>query len=161
MKNLKDHTLKQFTDVLSKKVPTPGGGSAAALGASLGVSLLLMVSRYSKGRSKNKVTERQFDRIIKDCEKIRLRLLTLVDTDAKAYQGLIQAKTKSAKIKKQAQRRAHAVPKEVSQLCFKAIRISPVLVKKGNPYLLSDVEVALELISASYNSSLALMNANA
>jgi formiminotetrahydrofolate cyclodeaminase len=47
---LLDHTVSQFARRLASSDPTPGGGSAAALCAALGASLVAMVARLNAGR---------------------------------------------------------------------------------------------------------------
>ena len=44
MSEFKNYTLEQFTESLSSSAPTPGGGGAAALSASVGISLGGMVA---------------------------------------------------------------------------------------------------------------------
>ena len=75
MKKYKDHTLQEYLDVLSKKTPVPGGGSAAALVAATGVALLLMVAHYSKGKSKSKSVENRIQKIIARGAALRRRLV--------------------------------------------------------------------------------------
>ena len=52
-----------------------------------------------------------------------------------------------------ARRKAAEVPLEVCKLCYKAVRLSPVLVRYGNKHLISDVKVALELLLAAFNAA--------
>jgi len=39
---------------------------------------------------------------------------------------------------------------------YQALDLTPFLVAKGNPYLLSDVEVAVELLEAGFMSSIVM-----
>ncbi len=153
MKKFKNYTLTQYIAVLSKKVPVPGGGSASALTGSLGVALIEMVANYSKGRSQSKRIEHRIEKILEQSKEIRQRLLELVDLDAEAYLKVVKTRRASVKEKKAALRGACAVPKEVSKLCYKAVRLSPFLVAQGNKYLVSDIEVAVEMLLAAFNSA--------
>ena len=154
MKKYQNHTLKEYADALSMKTPTPGGGSAAALTAALGVALLSMVANYSKGKSPSQVTENKIKKIFITNAKIRRRLLGLVDLDAQAYRNVVKTRKSAEAVRQKALRQARQVPFEVSRLCYQAVEQAPFLVAKGNKYLLSDVEVAVELLLAAYRSAM-------
>ena len=72
-----------------------------------------MVTRYSQGKGKTPSVEKQFTRILKTSEQLRVRLLELVDLDAQAYQGIVRARKLSIKEKKKAEKEAQAISKEV------------------------------------------------
>ena len=154
MKKYKHHTLKEYADVLSLKTPTPGGGSAAALTAALGVALLSMVANYSKGKSSLPSVEKKLSQLLKENEKVRRRFLDLVDLDAQAYLRVVKTRPSSPAVRQKALKAAREVPMEVSRLCYKAIDQAPFLVAKGNKYLISDVEVAVELLLAAFRSAM-------
>ncbi len=153
MAQYKNYTLKKYLDSLSEKAPVPGGGSASALCAALGAGLLSMVVNYSLGKGASKKIEKRLLRILKEMERIKKRLLDLVDLDAEAYLEVVKARRGTQREKLKAQSRARAIPLEVARLCFGAVQAAPIIVKNGNKYLLSDVEVALELLLASFNAA--------
>ena len=154
MKKFKNHTLKEYVSVLSKREAVPGGGSAAALTGATAVGLLVMVARYSKGRKKNTpALEKRIEKTIQVAESIKNDLLQCVDDDAQAYLKVVKAKQGTKREQKIAQNAARRVPKEVARLCYKAIKLAPFLVEKGNPYLLSDVAVAAELLLAAHQAA--------
>ncbi|MCK5013528.1 MAG: cyclodeaminase/cyclohydrolase family protein [Candidatus Omnitrophica bacterium] len=153
MKKYKNHTLCEYLDVLSKGTPVPGGGSAAALTAATGAALLSMVANYSKDGSQSKRVQNKICSILKQSEQIRKRLLELVDLDVRAYLGVVKTRKSSVQIRKKALRDAARVPREVCRLCYKGVQLAPYLVKEGNPYLISDIEVASEMFLAAFNSA--------
>ena len=153
MKKYKNHTLCEYLDALSKKTSVPGGGSAAALTAATGAALVSMVANYSKGRNKSKRVENKIYSLLKQNEQIRKRLIELIDLDAKAYLDVVKTRGASAQVKKKALRGASKVPLEVCRLCYKAIQLMPYLIENGNPYLISDIEVAAEMFLAAFNSA--------
>ena len=63
-------------------------------------------------------------------------------------------------MKKKAKVAARGVPLEVCRLSLKAVEDASLLTSKGNKYLLSDVEVALDLLVASYNAALTTVRVN-
>lgn len=154
MKPFKNHTLKEYINVLSAKSPAPGGGSAAALSAAVGTALLGMSARYSQGKGRPKNIEKKIARVVKESGKLQARLLELVDLDAKAYLGVVKARQGTPAAKRAASARARAVPLEICRLCLKAVELTPDLVRYGNKHLMSDVEVAVELLVASYKSAM-------
>lgn len=160
MKNLKDSTLQDYLDKLSAHTPVPGGGSAAALTAALGVALLSMVARYSLKKPASRSHQDKIRQILQKCEGIRRRLLTMVDRDARAYLKVVATRQAALPVKTKALREARDVPREVARLCYAAIQLTPYLVKKGNVHLLSDVEVAVELLLAGFTSAMINVSVN-
>ena len=159
--NFKDKTLQEYLDQLSRREPVPGGGSAAALTAAMAVSLISMVTNYSIGRKSNtKAVDKRLAKILTNSEPIRQRLLELTSLDSEAYLKVFAARSLDKKAQAQATKEALAVPFEVRKLCYKAVQLTPYLAEKGNPYLLSDVEVALELLMSAFNSSKIMVRIN-
>ena len=159
--DFKDKSIKAYLEQLSRKEPVPGGGSAAALAAALGAGLVSMVTHYSIGRKSNtKDMERRLAKTLQASERIRKRLLALTTLDSKAYLKIVEARTKNAAAQKQAARQAAAVGKEICKLCYNALDLTPFLVAKGNPYLISDIQVAVELLQAGFNGSMVMVRIN-
>lgn len=153
--------MQEYLDQLSRREPVPGGGSAAALTAALAVGLISMVANYSLGRKTNtKAQEFRFTKILSKSESIRQRLLELTSLDSEAYLKVSAARSVDTKAQKQAAKQALAVPREVCKLCHQAVLLTPSLADKGNPHLLSDVEVALELLMAAYNGARIMVRIN-
>ena len=92
MQSYKKVSLNQYVNYLAAKRPVPGGGSAAALVASCGTALISMVANYALGRKQSKRIETQIKNTLRKTEKIRKRLIQLVDLDAKAYLNLTKIK---------------------------------------------------------------------
>jgi formiminotetrahydrofolate cyclodeaminase len=147
-------SVKAYCDILARRTPVPGGGSAAALCAALGVSLLSMVAEYSLGKGAAKSVERRILMINQYCAKMRERLLELVDEDADAYRQVVKTRKAPSRLKKAALARARKVPLEIGKHCYTAIGFAPYLIEEGNPNLLSDVEVAGELLLAGFNAAM-------
>ena len=155
------YKVSAYLDQLSRREQVPGGGSAAALTGSMGAALISMVTNYSIGRKANtKAIDSRLQKLLVKSEMIRLRLLELSSLDAEAYLKVSKAKNADIKAQQQAAKYARAVPQEVCNLCYKAIELTPFLVEKGNPYLLSDVEVAIELLMASFNGARVMVRVN-
>lgn len=134
------HTLRDYLDDLAAKKPAPGGGSAAALTACLGASLLSMVVNFTLGKSKYAGYEKELKAILDESENLRKEFLDLVDKDVIAYE--------SKNI-----RDALDVPLMVARLCFEGIKLCPPLITKGNKNLISDVAVAAELLECAFSGA--------
>ena len=154
MKKFQRYTLKEYLDSLSAKKPVPGGGSAAALTAATGAALISMVARYSLGKGASKTVEKKIEKTLAKSEALRERFLEYVDLDAEAYLKVVEARKGTAREKKAAARQARNVPLQVAKLCYTAVELTPFLVEKGNKYLVSDVEVAVELLMAAFHSAM-------
>ncbi len=135
-----NQTLQNYTDDLAAKLSVPGGGSASALVASLGISLISMVVNFTLGKAKYQKYQKQLKEILFTSERLRKRFLALVDLDVRAYQ--------SKDFKKSA-----GVPFEMAGLCFKGIQLCPNLLKKGNLNLASDVACAAVLLEAAFTGA--------
>ncbi len=138
--NYKNQTLKKYLDDLAAKLPAPGGGSAAALTAAMGASLICMVINFTLGKPKYAQYESELKEILDKSEKLKEEFLNLVDLDVVVY--------KSKNI-----RDALDVPFMVCRLCYEDIKLCPLLIKKGNANLISDVSVAAILLESAFRSA--------
>ena len=145
--NYKDQSLKKYLDDLAAKLSAPGGGSAAAMSAALGVSLLSMVLNFTVGKPKYLKFEPDLRKLLDKSEKLRHEFLRLVDLDVEAYQ--------SKDIRK-----ALNVPFMICRLSLEAIKLCPVLVKKGNVNLISDVSCGAVLLEAAFSAGYANVEIN-
>jgi formiminotetrahydrofolate cyclodeaminase len=136
----RDESLRKYLDDLAAKLPAPGGGSATALTATLGISLISMVVNFTLGKPKYAQYEKELKEILEKSEKLREEFLNLVDLDAVAY------KSKNL-------RDALDVPFMVCRLSFEGIKLCPPLIKKGNINLISDVAVAAVLLESAFTSA--------
>lgn len=157
-KKYRDSSLKEYSNLLAERIPAPGGGSAAALVGACGASLISMVAQYSIGRGKPDRVEKRLKKIYETSEKIRARMLELVDLDAEAYMAVVRARKGTVTEQNKANKLAASVPKELAQLCKSSVEMLNDLVEHGNPNLVSDVEAALDMLFAAYNSSMRFAN---
>ena len=140
MADYREQSLVKYLDDLAAKLSAPGGGSAAALSASLGAALISMVVNFTLGKPKYAGYENELKEILSKSEKLRNEFLELVDLDVTAYRS-------------KDTRNAMEIPFMVARLCFEGIKLCPPLIKKGNINLISDVAVAAALLESAFASA--------
>ncbi len=160
MEQYQNFTVEKYVEAVAAKTPVPGGGSVAALTAALATALIGMVANYSLGKSSSKLIDQKIQKIFMTSQKLRRRLLELANLDAQAYLDVVATRNAPAREKNAALRKASQIPKEVCRCCYSAIELTPFLVTNGNKNLLSDIEVAVELLLASFKSATVMMMTN-
>ena len=135
-----DRAIKDYLNDLAAKLPVPGGGSAAALAAALGASLISMVVNFTLGKPKYAEFQETLKATLEKSESLRQEFLRLVDLDVQAYS--------SKNI-----RDALNIPLMVARLSFEGIKLCPPLLRAGNVNLISDVAVAADLLESAFASA--------
>ena len=154
-------TLSEYLKKLALREPVPGGGSASAFSAALGVALVQMVARYSLGKGKSKSVEKKISALDQKAAILRDKLLRLVSRDAETYLEIVSARKKDKAAQKKAAVQAGKVSREIKALSQKALTFLPYLRKEGNRWLQSDVDAAENFLKASVKTSEIMMKANA
>ena len=151
-----DNSLRTYLDNLSAKKPAPGGGSAAALSASLGVSLMSMVANYTIGNPKYRESESEAADIMVKAQQFNAELYDLIDKDVAAYEKL-SSRMKELKSDKAALENAFKEalypPFEVCKISAECLKLCLRLVVCGNKSLISDTAVAAVMLEAAFFSA--------
>lgn len=168
---LADRPLRDLLAAFSSPDPTPGGGSASALAAATGASLLMMVARLPKTRTGADTERTALSEAAAALEGLRARLTDAIDIDAGAYDGVVaayklpkisadeQAARKAAI--QQALRAATEVPLEVMRLAAAAIDHARTIAANGHRAAASDVGVAIALVGAGLRGAALNVDINA
>ena len=141
-------SVNTFTDALISKAPVPGGGGAAALIGSLAAALGGMAANLTVGKKKFLPYEQDHLRIIDAADRLRLRLLELMDEDAEAFEPLSKIYSLDrngpgfAEKLEAATLNACKVPFEMMECCCELIPLLEELRGKCSALLLSDVGCA-------------------
>jgi len=159
-------TLEQFADSLAAGTPTPGGGSAAALAGSLAAALVEMVCGLTIGREAYRDHEAGLQIMRDRSGTLRRELMTMVDRDAEAYDGVMAAiRMPKASVAEKAARKealgratmtATEIPLATAECCAALMGLARDLVARGNRNALSDIGTAAVLAEAGLRG--ALMN---
>jgi len=147
-----DQQISNFISLLASDSPAPGGGSAAALSASMGTALTRMVCALTAGKKKYAEFENVVREISAEAESINAQLLENIDRDTQAYNAIYAVfsmpketddeKAARKEAMQTALKQAAIVPFEVMQLCLTALNLTKRAVGRSNPNAASDLGVA-------------------
>ena len=163
---LVDMSLKEFIEKVSSSEPVPGGGSVAALCATLSIALIEMVLRLTTKKGDSEVPESQISTLIDKASCLKEELTKEIDRDARAFANVMEAyrlpkgtelekKVRLEAIEK-ALKEATIVPMEVAEKAFQLLELSRYVVQYGNRNAITDSAVSAILargaaIAALYN----------
>jgi len=152
-----------YLDALAAGVPTPGGGSAAALAGAMGAALVSMVANYTVGRPKFAAVEAEVAAALADAEAARTGLRRLMAEDEAAYaaytaaakrpRGTDEEKRARSRAVQRALRGAAAPPLAMARTCRRVLDLAATVAGAGNPLLASDAGVAALLAEAALRAS--------
>jgi formiminotetrahydrofolate cyclodeaminase len=168
--SLIDLSVADFLDRLASGKPTPGGGSASALGGALAAALTSMVCNFTVGREEFAEVGPEAQRLLDESEAARAALEFGVDADADAFGVVSKAYKMPRGTEPEKQARLQAIraaslgaaraPLEVVRLAANVLDICTRLAEIGNPRVLSDVVVAAFLARAALHSAAANVEVN-
>ncbi|HTC85924.1 MAG TPA: cyclodeaminase/cyclohydrolase family protein [Candidatus Acidoferrum sp.] len=168
--HFRDLTLRWFVDRLASSEPVPGGGSASAVAASLGASLVAMVAELSRDRPKYAAYAGTHMRVGDDGRRLSARFLELADEDSAAYGGFAAAMrlardTDEERMVRAAAIRAAAivaaqVPMACVHACRELVAAAEALAGRSNANAASDLVVASLLGEAAARGAAANVRIN-
>ena len=151
--------LYDFTEQVTSKSPTPGGGGVAALLGALATALGAMATNLTMGKKKFLPYEEDHRYILAETNVLRLRFLELIDEDAAAFEPLSRAYSMDkadpayAETIRSTTLGAAAAPFEMMQCCCRLIDLLEDLKGKCSALLLSDVGCAASAARAALESA--------
>jgi formiminotetrahydrofolate cyclodeaminase len=155
----RDLTVDAFMARLASSDPVPGGGSASAVAAALGASLVTMVASLTTGKPKYVDHEPMLAWADEVGRRLSARFLDIADADAEAYGGFSAAlkmprdtddeRSQRVEAMQAAARRASEVPLSCVEACLELLQVAEALAGRSNPNAASDVDVAALLGEAA------------
>lgn len=157
--SLAELTVRDLTERLASRSPTPGGGSASALGGALGAALVEMVCELTVGRPEYEEVDPVARQMGAAAGELRVALLDAAQEDAAAYDLVAEARRlpRHTDEEKAARKSAIAeasvaateVPLRVVRLALDVLDVAARMAPIGNRNAVSDAGVAALFAAAA------------
>jgi formiminotetrahydrofolate cyclodeaminase len=167
----KARSIDSYAEALASGSPTPGGGSASAVVASLAAALAEMVCNLTIGGKTPPSDVDSLTSAAGEAGKLRLRLLDLATADEAAFGGFMHASTMSKTTDdEKATRRAALdralinaadVPLAIAGATVDVLSLLSTVAERGTRHALSDASTAALLAEAAARSALLNVDINA
>jgi formiminotetrahydrofolate cyclodeaminase len=148
-----DHDLKTLSveallEKLGRDVPTPGGGSAAAVAGALGASMVRMLALLTVGKKDYEAHAKLMQAVAEQAAESAEHLLRFSAKDAEAYDQVTAAYGLSKETEEEQEARAAAiqealkgateVPLRIMEECLQVISLAKNVVESGYRNAVSD-----------------------
>ena len=165
---LQNLALKDFIDELGSKSPAPGGGSIAALSASLASALASMVFNLTIGKKEymeyDESLKEKVDDSFNEVNLYKVEFLELMERDTNAFLSLMEAfkmpKTTEDEIRSRKEKLAEGnraaleIPLQVAEKAYKIYDHIYTAVQYGNKNAVSDAGVAASLVETAIEGAI-------
>jgi glutamate formiminotransferase/formiminotetrahydrofolate cyclodeaminase len=148
---LLEKNIQQFAEETASESPAPGGGSISAYAGALGTALSTMVANLSANKRGWDERWEEFSDWADKGQTLQSKLLSLVDADTAAFNGIMDAygmpkntdAQKDARIAaiQAATKHAIYIPMEVAETAFEALVVAKAMAEVGNPNSITDAGV--------------------
>ena len=165
-----EFALIDLLDAFASNEPVPGGGSAAALAAALGVSLLVMAASLPKSRTGAPEEATDLAEAAARLRPLRERLVELIDADSSAYRSVMTAlKLPKGSEQEQARRNealqsalkeATDAPLDVMRAGQQALAGGLIVARNVYRVAASDVAMGIELLGAGVRGAALSIDGN-
>ncbi len=141
-------TINEFIRAASSSNPAPGGGGVSALCGSLAMALSQMVANITLQNKKFDNVKDDMKEILQNGEEIKQNLLLLIDEDAEAFTGFMEALRLPKNTEEEVFRRVDAmqmalkdaasVPMKIAEEAYKIMDLADMAIQKGNSNIVTD-----------------------
>ena len=153
---MRDLTLNEFSEKLFSKEAVPGGGGASALVGALAVSLGAMAANLTLGKEKYAEYTDELSTNLEKAEKLRLRLLELIEEDAAGFGEINKAykvKPRDEELIEKALVSAATPPLKMMEAIKEVIDILIIFSDKTSVLVVSDVGGGAKFAEAALKSA--------
>jgi formiminotetrahydrofolate cyclodeaminase len=166
-----DKPFSELVQSFAAKTPTPGGGAAAAMSASLGTSLLLMATRFSRGKKATLEFDSQLEEIEKRLAQSLAHLLPMAERDCASFDHVLKAyglpketdeeKAIRARAIEEGMLGAMVVPEEVLCMVRDVMRAMSSILELVSRNIVSDLGSGSEILTSAAESAFLSVRINA
>jgi glutamate formiminotransferase/formiminotetrahydrofolate cyclodeaminase len=154
--SLTDMSLSTFSEEVSSRKATPGGGSVSAYVGALAAGLVCMVGKITLAKKDAAQASDRLQELVRKGEDLRQQFLTLVVEDAESFDAVMQA-FKLPKDKPDVRRKAiqdasvkaAEVPLRTLDYSVQVLRLAEESAKYGTANALSDVATSVAAARAA------------
>lgn len=153
---MRDLTLNEFSEKLFSKEAVPGGGGASALVGALAISLGAMAANLTLGKEKYAEYTDELNANLEKAEKLRLRLLELIEEDAAGFGEINKAYKVKPRDEAQIEKAlvsAATPPLKMMEAIKEVIDILIIFSDKTSVLVVSDVGVGAKFAEAALKSA--------
>lgn len=153
---MRDLSLNEFSEKLFSKEAVPGGGGASALVGALAVSLGAMAANLTIGKEKYEKYSAELNANLEKAEKLRLRLLELIEEDALGFGEINRAykvKPRDEELIEKALVSAATPPLKMMEAIKEVVDILIIFSDKTSVLVVSDVGVGAKFADAALKSA--------
>lgn len=148
---LSELTIAEYTNLLEKKVPFPGGGSAFGLVLELACSLALMSANFTVDKKGYESVQDEIKSIIDGLKVIKIKAHSVIDEDGEAYNAIVEAyRSKDKKKIEEASYLGCKVPYDLYINTKKCEEYANRLEVIANKNLIADVKASQNLCRSIY-----------
>lgn len=152
-----------FIEALARTQPIPGGGAAAAYGATVGLALLEKIIRLERGRPKaDQQTLLGWDEALIRVQELTDHCSRLREEDGRAYLKMTRARAAGARDQEllAATLKALDVPRRIMAAGREALGLTVRVGQGCRGHLVSDLMVVGELLAAAIQGAYHIARAN-
>ena len=153
---MRDLTLNEFSEKLFSKEAVPGGGGASALVGALAISLGAMAANLTLGKEKYAEYTDELNANLEKAEKLRLRLLELIEEDAAGFgeiNKVYKVKPRDEELIEKALVSAATPPLKMMEAIKEVVDILIIFSDKTSVLVVSDVGVGAKFAEAALKSA--------
>jgi methenyltetrahydrofolate cyclohydrolase len=156
MTPVREQNIAAYVLALASTAAVPGGGSAAALAAAMGVALVSMVAKISAKKAKQDSDRAALTALVPGLDNLRERLMDLSQQDVDAYRSVIEAKKAGGAPAEMERAYEHAaeIPLAAAAAASEGLAMAAEVSKHAWEMTASDLAVGTELLETGMHGAL-------